>query len=374
MRDAFAARLAARPHAQVGIFPTPLQYMDRLSRRLGRPVYFKREDLAGVAIGGSKIRILRHTAGDALDRGARVFVAGGYVQSNHPTQVAAVGCALGIPTELVLDTTKGWEMEGNMLLSTLMGCRVHYVREGSYQAIRDVCRRHVERLNKRGGRRAHLLTLTPEIHALSALAYAEGFLELARQLDASGAGRADVFVGSAGPTYAGLLLGARAGADQIRVHGAPPHGLGEGAADRVVGVARAALRLLDVDIPVSPSDVSLLGRGAGVYGYTYPPSVKAIWEVAQAEGVFLDPVYTGTGMAEMLRWIVTHRGETPVVFLHTGGVPTLFAYERELIAGKRAARVPGRRISRLGPVNGHGGRPSRLPAQRRSPAGASAGA
>jgi 1-aminocyclopropane-1-carboxylate deaminase/D-cysteine desulfhydrase-like pyridoxal-dependent ACC family enzyme len=301
-------------------------------------------------------------------------VAGGYVQSNHPTQVAAVGCALGVPTELVLDTTKGWEMEGNMLLSTLMGCRVHYVHEGSYEAIRDACRRHVERLNKRGARRAHLLTLTPEIHALSALAYAEGFLELAAQLDAAGTREADIFVGSGGPTYAGLLLGACACGDRIRVHGAPPHGLGEGAADRVLGVARAALRLLDLDVPVSPEDVSLLGRGAGVYGYTYPPSVKAIWEVAQAEGVFLDPVYTGAGMAEMLRWTVTHRGETPVIFLHTGGVTTLFAYERELVAGRRAARVPGRRISRRGTLNGRRGRPSRLPAQRRSPAGASAGA
>lgn len=372
MRDMLAARLAARPHAQVGIFPTPLQYMGRLSRRLGRPVYFKREDLAGLAIGGSKIRILRHTAGDALDRGATLFVAGGYVQSNHPTQVAAVGCALGIPTELVLDTTKGWEMEGNMLLSTLMGCKVHYVREGSYEAIRDACRRQVERLNRRG-ERPHLLTLTPEIHALSALAYAEGFLELAAQLDASGVRQADVFVGSGGPTYAGLLLGACATGDSIRVHGAPPHGLGARAAERVLGVARAALHLVDLDVPVTPADVSLLGRGAGVYGYTYRPSVKAIWDVAQAEGVFLDPVYTGTGMAEMLRWAETHRGETPVVFLHTGGVTALFAYERELIAGKRAARIPGRRISRLGSVNGRRGRPSRLIARRRSPAGASAG-
>ena len=95
--------------------------------------------------------------------------------------------------------------------------------------------------------------------------------------------------------------------------------------------------------------------------------------MAQAEGDSHEPEYTGTGMAEMLRWAETHRGETPVVFLHTGGVTTLFAYERELIAGKRTARIPGRRISRRGSVNGRRGRPSRLIAPRRSPAGALAG-
>ena len=347
MLDLLAARLARRPHAPVGIFPTPIQRMARLSQRLERPVFFKREDLAGIAIAGSKIRILQHTAGDALDRGANTFVAGGYVQSNHPAQVAAVGCALGVPTELVLDTSKGYEMQGNLLLESLMGIKVHFVREGSYEAIREACLRLVGRLSRRG-KRARLLTLTPEIHALSALAYAEGFLELAGQLEAAGIRDADIFVGSGGPTYAGLLLGARAFGGRLRVHGAAPHGLGAGARDRVLAVVRAALALLDLELPVGSDHVSLLGRGEGVYGFAYPASIRAIRKVAAAEGVFLDPVYTGNAMAEVLRWTETHRGDTPVVFLHTGGVTALFAYDRELFGNRRAREVPARRISRLG--------------------------
>jgi 1-aminocyclopropane-1-carboxylate deaminase/D-cysteine desulfhydrase-like pyridoxal-dependent ACC family enzyme len=330
--------------------------MARLSQRLQRPVYFKREDLAGLAIGGSKIRILRHTAGDALARGARLFVAGGYVQSNHPAQVAAVGHALGVPTEMVLDVTKGWEMQGNLLLVALMGCRTHYVRIGMYEGIRDACLRLVARLS-RPGRPARLLTLTPEVHALSALAYAEGFLELAGQLERAGVRRADVFVGSGGPTYAGLLLGARAHGGRIRVHGAPPHGLGIGAREKVLGTAQAAMRLVGLDVPVRPEDISLLGQGAGVYGYVYPRSLRAIRTVAQAEGVFLDPVYTGTGMAEMLRWAGAHPGDTALVFLHTGGVTALFAYDREVLDGRYTGKAPGRRLSRLGAgVRGRGTR------------------
>ena len=352
MRDLLAARLARRPHAPVGIFPTPMQRMARLSQRLGRPVFFKREDLAGIAIAGSKIRILQHTAGDALDRGADLFVAGGYVQSNHPAQVAAVGCALGVPTELVLDTSKGYEMQGNLLLESLMGIKVHVVREGSYEAIREACQRLVGRLGRRG-KRARLLTLTPEIHALSALAYAEGFLELAAQLEAAGIRDADIFVGSGGPTYAGLLLGARAYGGRLRVHGAAPHGLGAGARERVLAAVRAALALLDLELPVGPDDVSLVGRGEGVYGFTYPAAIRAIRKVAAAEGVFLDPVYTGNAMAEMLRWTETHRGDTPLVFLHTGGVTALFAYDREVIGPRRPRGVPARRISRIGGRDSH---------------------
>jgi len=352
VREILAERLARRPHAPVGIFPTPVQPMARLSQQLGRPIYFKRDDLAGIAIAGSKIRILQHTAGDALDRGADLFVAGGYVQSNHPLQVAAVGRALGIPTELVLDTTKGYEMQGNLLLAALMGIRVHFVREGNYEAIRDACLRHVARLIRRG-RRARLLTLTPEIHALSALAYAEGFLELAGQLERAGIDDADIFVGSGGPTYAGLLLGSRAHGGRFRVHGAAPHGLGPGARERVLAVARAAMALLDLEIRVGPEDVSLLGRGEGMYGFTYPASIKAIRRIAEAEGVFLDPVYTGNGMAEMLRWIEENPGDTPLVFMHTGGVTTLFAYDRELLGIRHLRKVHGRRIARLGGTNLH---------------------
>jgi 1-aminocyclopropane-1-carboxylate deaminase/D-cysteine desulfhydrase-like pyridoxal-dependent ACC family enzyme len=345
MREALANRLKRRPHAPVGIFPTPLQKMPRLSELLGRPVYFKRDDLAGLAVGGSKIRVLQHTAGDALDRGANLFVAGGYVQSNHPMQVAAVGCALGIPTEMVLDTTKGYEVQGNLLLTTLMAVKVHYIRLGSYEAIRDACAHLASRLERRG-RRPRLLTLTPEIHVLNALAYAEGFLELAQQLEETGIGRADIFIGSGGPTYAGLVLGAAASGGGLRVHGAPPRGIGA-QAERVLDIARQAAGAVGLDIPLRLEDVSLLGHGEGVYGFTYPATMQAMRMVAQAEGVFLDPVYTGNVMAEVRAWLKAHPGDRPVVFFHTGGVPALFAFDRELRDARHQAKGPGSRVWRL---------------------------
>ncbi|CAK9885185.1 MAG: D-cysteine desulfhydrase [Candidatus Erwinia impunctatus] len=51
--------------------------------------------------------------------------------------------------------------------------------------------------------------------------------------------------------------------------------------------------------------------------------------LAQTEGIFLDPVYTGKAMAGLLEGIAQQRfpAEGPILFIHTGGVPALFAYQ-----------------------------------------------
>jgi len=53
--------------------------------------------------------------------------------------------------------------------------------------------------------------------------------------------------------------------------------------------------------------------------------------VAEGEGIFLDPVYTGKAMSGLIDHIRQGRikaGER-VIFLHTGGFPALFAYSDE---------------------------------------------
>jgi 1-aminocyclopropane-1-carboxylate deaminase/D-cysteine desulfhydrase-like pyridoxal-dependent ACC family enzyme len=58
------------------------------------------------------------------------------------------------------------------------------------------------------------------------------------------------------------------------------------------------------------------------YGIPTAAANAAIARVAQAEGVLLDPVYTGKAMAHLLATV----DDRPTVFLHTGGAPGLFAY------------------------------------------------
>ena len=61
--------------------------------------------------------------------------------------------------------------------------------------------------------------------------------------------------------------------------------------------------------------------------------VEAVQMLARTEGIPLDPVYTGkimAGLIGMARKGVFEPDEN-VLFLHTGGLPSLHAYEREVL-------------------------------------------
>ncbi|HCB1212212.1 TPA: pyridoxal-phosphate dependent enzyme, partial [Klebsiella pneumoniae] len=65
-------------------------------------------------------------------------------------------------------------------------------------------------------------------------------------------------------------------------------------------------------------------------GYGLPTSsmIEAVSLLARLEGILLDPVYSGKGMAgliDLIRQGQFQRGEN-VVFVHTGGSTALFGY------------------------------------------------
>ena len=80
---------------------------------------------------------------------------------------------------------------------------------------------------------------------------------------------------------------------------------------------------------VEASDVvancDYVGEG---YGIPAPSTIEAIRMLAQLEGILLDPVYSGKGMAgliDLVRKGHFKQGQR-IVFLHTGGSAALFAY------------------------------------------------
>jgi len=66
--------------------------------------------------------------------------------------------------------------------------------------------------------------------------------------------------------------------------------------------------------------------------------VNAIRLVAQTEGIFLDPVYTGKAMAGLIDLIKKGRFKSTdtVIFIHTGGIPALFAYHKDIVQSAKA--------------------------------------
>ena len=80
--QAGAAEFASFPRVPLVLGPTPLHPAPRLSSELGVPVLLKRDDLAGVGLGGNKLRGLEYIIADVLDRGCDCLVTGAGPQSN----------------------------------------------------------------------------------------------------------------------------------------------------------------------------------------------------------------------------------------------------------------------------------------------------
>ena len=99
-------------------------------------------------------------------------------------------------------------------------------------------------------------------------------------------------------------------------------------------IATATARALDLNLAISPADFVADEAYAGeTYGVLSPEARTAMRLTAETEGILLDPVYTGKAMAGLIDHAkrgAVGAGET-VVFVHTGGLPLLFAYAEELI-------------------------------------------
>ena len=92
--------------------------------------------------------------------------------------------------------------------------------------------------------------------------------------------------------------------------------------------------MLQCDLELSPSDILSSDEYIGErYGVLTQEGRDALKLVAETEGIFLDPVYTSKAMAGMIDQIrkgIITKNET-VGFIHTGGLPALFAYAEDLM-------------------------------------------
>src|SRR5881409_2140090 len=102
--------------------PTPIESLPRLSQALQGPrIFIKRDDLTGLAGGGSKTRKLELLVADAQAKRADTLITLGAAQSNHCRQTAAAAARCGLQCELILNGEKSEPPQGNRLLDELFG-------------------------------------------------------------------------------------------------------------------------------------------------------------------------------------------------------------------------------------------------------------
>jgi len=308
--------------------PTPLHQLLRLSSALGGvQVWCKRDDLTKLAMGGNKLRKLEFLLQDALDQGADTVITIGAAQSNHARLTAAAAASLGLRTILVLDGPIIGRGQGNLLLDDLVGAEVRFSTWDSWEAAEAVLEQVAEELRS-SGCNPYVIPMGGT-NALGVLGYVVAAQEIGRQAESAGLKlRAVVCASSSCGTQAGLVLAKALYNLPFEVIGISVGEPTEVLVPRVADFASQAAALLEVD-PTPRFDITVLDDYTGPgYGKVDPPTVEAIRAVAGLEGILLDPVYTGKAMAGLLdlarqgRW---RTGEA-VAFLHTGGIPALFAY------------------------------------------------
>ena len=122
-RNELLTRLAEYPRLTLAQYPTPLHFLPRLSRELDRPIYLKRDDELGPALGGNKTRKLEYLIADAQQRGARKVVTFGGLQSNHARLTAAVARQCNLEPHLFYFERRPAQLTGNLLINQLLGAK-----------------------------------------------------------------------------------------------------------------------------------------------------------------------------------------------------------------------------------------------------------
>ncbi|MBU6165336.1 MAG: D-cysteine desulfhydrase [Alphaproteobacteria bacterium] len=320
------ARFARRRYTQGA---TPLEAMPRLSAALGADLWIKRDDLLGLAGGGNKTRKLEFLVADALAHGADTLITVGAPQSNHCRLTLAAAAKEGLACRLVIEERVPGSYTpaalGNNLLFDLMGAAaVRMVKAGADLAAELAA--EAAAVTAAGGR--PYVIVGGGSSPLGALGYAACAQEIMAQAFDAGVAfdRIVVASGSAG-THSGLVAGLVALNAPIPVTGINVRRPRAEQEANVLKLAQATADLLGTPQPLA-GDIVALDDWVGP-GYSLPTRamVAAVRLLAQAEGILLDPVYSGKAMAGLigLAQAGAFAGQR-VLFLHTGGSPSLSAF------------------------------------------------
>ena len=317
----------------IGHLPTPLEPLPRLTAHLGGPeLWVKRDDQTGLVTGGNKTRKLEFLVGDALALEADTLITCGAGQSNHARQTAGAAARFGLDCTLVLRGQEPPQAQGNLLLDRLLGADVVWAGDRSpVELMAEVA----EDLQRRG-RRPYVVPYGGS-NPVGTTGYVAAIEELLAQCSERDLSFENiVLASSSGGTQAGMAVGARALGFQGRILGISVDPQAEQLRRILADLATATAAHLGLELSFAPEDFwvddAYLGGG---YGVVSDLEREAIATLASVEGLLMDPVYTGRacgGLLDLIRRGVFPAGER-LLFWHTGGTASLFAYATALAVG-----------------------------------------
>jgi len=329
--------IAKLPRISLGNYPTPLTEAHHLSAVLGGPrIIIKRDDLSGLALGGNKCRKLEFVMADAKLKGIDTVITTGSSQSNFALQMAAAAHKLDMEAYLVLFKGVHPETQGNLLLNNILDSKVRIIELDPSELLGGTIMVKMnalaDELSQQG---RHPLVIPAGAHTpIGTTGWVNAADEIWQQLQAQNIDAHYLVVtnGSTG-TQTGLEVGVKYLKLPLKIIGISIFNKAANAINEVVNMANETAKFLNLDLTFAPDEITVyddyIGEG---YGISTDGCIQAIRLVAQTEGIFLDPVYTGKAMAGFIDLI--HKGKftakDTVVFIHSGGIPALFAYGKEI--------------------------------------------
>ncbi|MES2413381.1 MAG: D-cysteine desulfhydrase [Pseudomonadota bacterium] len=326
---------------------TPLEFLPHFTKALretcpdgnGPNVWIKRDDMLGLTPGGNKTRKLEFLAADALAQGADTLITCGAPQSNHCRATLSASIREGMKCRFVIEervpNSYREDASGNNFLFRLLGVEAITVVPAGTNML-EAMQKVAAELAKEG--RKGYIVPGGGSNAIGGLGYVACAQELQQQFFEQAVQIDKVVVGSGSSgTHGGLLAGFMGNRINIPIMGI---GVSRDPVDQdplVHKEAQAVSDLLGLNMAVPREMVVSHGDWwRPKYSVPNEAMVEAVQMLARTEAILLDPVYTGKIMAGLIG--LARKGhfakKENVLFIHTGGAPSLHAYEAEVLGLK----------------------------------------
>ncbi len=292
---------------------TPIKKLEKLSDKLGKNIFMKRDDFTGIEVSGNKVRKLEYIIAYALDNGYDTIITTGAIQSNHARATAAVCAMMNLECHLAL-RGEVKEYEGNLFQDDMLGANVNIIPpSASREDAMEELKQKLESQKKKV-----LIIPVGASNAIGSYGYINCYNEIIKQEVEMGIhfDSINLAIGSGG-TYAGLWYANEEADTRKKIIGYSVDQIAEVFKEDVMKIV---IDLEDTDHHFDSISINDSYIGLG-YGQATDEELAFYMDVAKSEGIILDPVYTGKAFKGLVTEIKNgnYDDQENILFIHTGG-------------------------------------------------------
>ncbi|MEG0517227.1 MAG: D-cysteine desulfhydrase family protein, partial [Cetobacterium sp.] len=280
--------------------PTKIERLENFSKDLNLNLFIKRDDQTGSEVSGNKIRKLEYSIKEALDLGCDTLITCGGSQSNHARSTVAAGIKVGMSTTLVLKSDVSPKIDGNFFIDKLLGADIKIITSQEYSQNRHEIMEALKNEMLANGKKAYII---PEgaSNGIGSLGYISFMKEIIDFENSTGISFDTIVVAvGSGGTYAGIHMG-----NQIycngnkRIVGFNVCDNADFFVEKIKDIIKESSSYLDSSDQqkLTFKNIEIIDGYVGIgYAESREEELNFISDLARAEGVILDPVYTGKAM------------------------------------------------------------------------------